>query len=88
MNPVIDTSFAALVTKSIVDELKNRDWIKSGGFMTLVASFLINFVVLLVLSLIQYAEDGLELNLQIIKTASATILAALYNDFRKSAVGK
>lgn len=82
MNIVVDTAFSSVVTKSVIDEFKSRGWLRSGA-ATLVASFCVNFLVLLITSLIDAGNAGQDINAHFIKTAASTVMSALYHDARQ-----
>lgn len=84
MNSVVSIGISSVLTKSIIDDLKARGWLKTKGTLTLVASYVINYAILLVINIIDAAGADLDFTAQAFKTAWATVLAAIYSDFKKA----
>lgn len=87
MNPAANLTtelgLSSIVTKSVIDYFKGRGWLASG-LPTLVANFLVNYLILLALTLIDSSLAGQSINEQFLITAASTVLSAYYHDLRKT----
>jgi len=70
---------SAIVTRSIIKELKDRGWLPSG-ILTLVASFVINTIIAFGWSVL----DGATPSVSLARGLGSMVLSALYNDISES----
>ena len=79
MDTVALVTGSALVTRQVVQELRDRGYIKSGS-MTLLASFLINSV----LAFAWGVANGAEPTVALARAIGQMALSAVYNDWKKA----
>jgi len=85
MNPVADVSFSALVVRNIVAWMSEKGWVK-GKVAPVVVSTILNVIIQTALTLVDDVSTGKQLNAVLVKTAFATVIAAVYNDIKTSQV--
>lgn len=85
MDVLTTVSVSAIATRNIIAEMKARGWLESG-LKTFLAAYLINFVMTFFFSIADALAAGQQVDKLFVQATLATVVGALYNDFRKGLV--
>lgn len=79
MEPVVEVGAAALLSRNIIQYLRNKGYLTDGLQVT-IANFVISYVLIFILDVVNLLATGTPISLLVFKTAATAVAAAIYND--------